>query len=137
MLPWAVPEVDPAAVVALFVNEDSGNVIDAQRLSKADACTGLPFLERTTLDWVTTAGTAPSTSRARTRVSSSSSRRSTPCRPSARAVRDAESLSQSAPGLVKCYAGGGNQDGLTFIHGWSDANGTPAAPVIRDAPSST
>ena len=26
MLPWAVPEVDPAAVVALFVNEDSGNV---------------------------------------------------------------------------------------------------------------
>ena len=45
------------------------------------------------------------------------------------------SLSQicaQSPGLVKCYAGSGNQDGLTFIHGWSDANGTPAAPVIRD-----
>jgi len=43
----------------------------------------------------------------------------------------AEICGQS-PGLVKCYAGSGNQDGLTFIHGWSDANGTPAAPVIRD-----
>ena len=45
------------------------------------------------------------------------------------------SLSQicsQSPGLVKCYAGSGSQDGLTFIHGWSDANGTPAAPVIRD-----
>ena len=44
MLPWAVPEVDPAAVVALFVNEDSGDVVAAQRLTKRDVAT-LPFLE--------------------------------------------------------------------------------------------
>src|SRR3970040_768938 len=28
LLPWAVPEIDPAAVVALFVNEDTGVVFD-------------------------------------------------------------------------------------------------------------
>ena len=37
-----------------------------------------------------------------------------------------------APGIVSCYAGDGNQDGLTFIHGWNDENGTPAVPVVRD-----
>ena len=34
--------------------------------------------------------------------------------------------------LISCYAGDGNQDGLTFIHGWTDENGTPAVPAIRD-----
>ena len=37
-----------------------------------------------------------------------------------------------APGIVECYAGSGNQDGLTFIHGWNDENGTPQRPVVRD-----
>ena len=33
-----------------------------------------------------------------------------------------------SPGLVSCYGGDGNQDGLTFIHGWSQLpGGTPAA----------
>ena len=27
MLPWAVPEVDPAAVAAIFVDENNGDVI--------------------------------------------------------------------------------------------------------------
>ena len=27
MLPWAVPEVEPAAVAALFVDENSGDVV--------------------------------------------------------------------------------------------------------------
>ncbi len=41
-------------------------------------------------------------------------------------------ICSQAPNLVKCYAGDGNQSGLTFIHGWSDAPGTPVAPKIRD-----
>ena len=47
MLPWAVPEVDPAAVVALFVREDNGTVLSAQRLVKRDTA-ALPFLEWST-----------------------------------------------------------------------------------------
>ena len=30
------------------------------------------------------------------------------------------SMCNQAPNLVKCYAGDGNQSGLTFVHGWSD-----------------
>ncbi len=41
-------------------------------------------------------------------------------------------MCDQAPGIVSCYAGDGNQDGLTFIHGWNDENGTPAVPVVRD-----
>ena len=55
MLPWAVPEVDPAAVVALFVNEDipagqTGSVFASQLLIASDD-PGLPWSE-----WVTPVG---------------------------------------------------------------------------------
>ncbi len=49
MLPWAVPEVEPAAVAALFVDENSGDVIAAQQLDKRDD-PGLPFDEWVTSD---------------------------------------------------------------------------------------
>ena len=32
MLPWAVPEIDPRVLYALFVNEDNGAVFDSQKL---------------------------------------------------------------------------------------------------------
>ena len=128
MLPWAVPEVDPAAVVALFVNEDSGAVLAAQRLMKLDD-PNLPFLE-----WATSPPGDPfgvskvdlATENTGVIVLVSKIDNT----PSVGGTLG-EICSQS-PGLVKCYAGSGNQDGLTFIHGWSDASGTPAAPVIRD-----
>ena len=34
VLPWAVPEVDPNAVVAIFYDESNGNVLGAQKLNK-------------------------------------------------------------------------------------------------------
>ena len=49
MLPWAVPEVEPAAVAALFVDENSGDVIASQRLDKRDDV-NLPFDEWSTSD---------------------------------------------------------------------------------------
>ncbi len=54
MLPWAVPEVEPAAVAALFVDEISGQVVGRQFLEKRDDV-NLPFLEWVTsgLDWST------------------------------------------------------------------------------------
>ena len=36
MLPWAVPEIDPRSVWALFVNEDNGVVFDSQELILQD-----------------------------------------------------------------------------------------------------
>ena len=43
MLPWAVPEVDPAAVAAIFVDENTGEVLDYQLLMKKDDAS-LPVL---------------------------------------------------------------------------------------------
>ena len=78
MLPWAVPEVDPAAVVALFVNEDSGT---SSRASDSRRRTFRVFRSSSgrRLRRVTRSASPRSTSRARTRASSSSSRRPTPC----------------------------------------------------------
>ena len=128
MLPWAVPEVDPAAVVALFVNEGNGAVAGAQRLMKMDD-PNLPFLEWSTsppgdplgVSKVDIVGENTGVIVLVSKIDNTPSVGGTL----------AEICGQS-PGLVKCYAGSGNEDGLTFIHGWSDASGTPAAPQIRD-----
>jgi len=128
MLPWAVPEVDPAAVVSLFVNEDTGNVVAAQRLAKRDVAS-LPFLE-----WSTSAPNDPD---GVSKVDLQSENTGvivliSKIDPMPSVGGSLSQICGQSPGLVKCYAGSGQQDGLTFIHGWSDASGTPAAPVIRD-----
>ena len=128
MLPWAVPEVDPAAVVALFVNENDGSVIARQRLMKLDDAT-LPFLE-----WSTS---PPTDAFNVSRVDLASENTGIVILISK--VNNTPSITGSlteicgqSPGLVKCYAGDGNQSGLTFIHGWSDAAGAPNKAQIRD-----
>lgn len=134
MLPWAVPEVEPAAVAALFVDENSGDVIARQRLVKGDDV-NLPFLEWVTsgLDWTTTPPTDPF---AQSRVDLRFENTGIVILVSKVEVLPdlSGTLTDICTGdpLISCYAGDGNQDGLTFIHGWSDANGTPAAPVVRD-----
>jgi hypothetical protein len=141
MLPWAVPEVEPAAVAALFVDENSGDVIAAQQLEKRDD-PNLPFAEWVTsgLDWSTTPPTeaVPNASRVDLRFENTGVvilvAKVVPF-PSGGTLSLTGSLSQicgQAPGVVSCFAGDGNQDGLTFIHGWNDENGTPAVPVVRD-----
>jgi hypothetical protein len=141
MLPWAVPEVEPAAVAALFVDEDSGNVIAAQQLEKRDD-PNLPFDEWVTsgLDW----STSPPTE-----VVSNASRVDLQFENTGVVILVAKvvpfpsggtlsltgplvDICGQEPGVVSCYAGDGNQDGLTFIHGWNAENGTPAVPVVRD-----
>jgi hypothetical protein len=141
MLPWAVPEVEPAAVAALFVDENSGDVIAAQQLEQRDLAS-LPFDEWVTsgLDWSTTPPTevVPNASRVDLRFENTGVvilvAKVTPF-PSGGALSLTGTLTQicgQAPSIVSCYAGSGNQDGLTFIHGWNDENGTPARPVVRD-----
>ena len=65
MLPWAVPEIDPRSVWALFVNEDTGVVFDHQELTLQDD-PNLPWSE-----WATKPA-------ARTSSSSSASPTTTP-----------------------------------------------------------
>ena len=54
----------------------------------------------------------------------------TPSRPTG--ASDSDDDLHAATRSCRCYAGDGNQDGLTFIHGWNDEPGTPADHVIRD-----
>jgi hypothetical protein len=135
MLPWAVPEVEPAAVAAIFVNESDGSVIGAQHLEKRDDA-NLPFLEWVTsgLDWSTSPPTELVTNASRIDLASENTgvvilvSKVNPLPDLTGTLTD---ICTGDP-LISCYAGEGNEDGLTFIHGWSDANGTPAAPVVRD-----
>jgi hypothetical protein len=123
MLPWAVPEVDPARVAALFVNEETGAVLAGQRLDKADD-PNLPYLEWRTPAGVDKVDLATENTGVVILVSKID--------PMPSVSGTLAQICGQSPGLVKCYAGSGNQDGLTFIHGWSDASGTPAVPQIRD-----
>jgi hypothetical protein len=128
MLPWAVPEVDPAAVVALFVNEDAGTVIKGQRLTKRDVAS-LPFLE-----WSTSEPTDPG---GISKVDLQTENTGvvvlvSKIDPMPSIGGSLAQICGQSPGLVKCYAGSGAQDGLTFIHGWSDVTGSPQRPVARD-----
>jgi hypothetical protein len=141
MLPWAVPEIEPAAVAALFVDEDSGDVIGSQQLEKRDLAS-LPFDEWVTagLDWSTDPPTevVPNASRIDLRFENTGVvilvAKVNPF-PSGGTLSLTGTLMQicgQEPAIVSCYAGAGNQDGLTFIHGWNDENGTPQRPVVRD-----
>ena len=136
MLPWAVPEVEPARVAALFVDEINGQVIGRQYLDKRDDV-NLPFLEWVTsgLDWSTSPPTevVPNASRIDLAFENTGV---------VILVSKVDPLPDltgptltsicTGDPLISCYAGDGNEDGLTFIHGWNDENGTPAVPVIRD-----
>jgi hypothetical protein len=136
MLPWAVPEVEPAAVAALFVDENTGQVIGRQALEKRDDV-ALPFLEWVTsgLNWSTTPPTevTPNASGIDLR-SENTGVVILVSKVDPLPDLTGTTLTEICTGdpLISCYAGDGNQDGLTFIHGWSDANGTPDAPVVRD-----
>jgi hypothetical protein len=123
MLPWAVPDVEPAAVVAIFLDEINGTVLGSQLLMKQDDET-LPFSEWTTSPVDSLIDLANENTGVVILVSKVDDDPS-------RSGALADICSQS-PGLVSCYAGDGNQDGLAFIHGWSDLPGQIDDPQIRD-----
>lgn len=127
MLPFAVPEIDPAAVVALFVDEDAagGEVVDWQHLGQFDD-PDLPFSE-----WSTFAGQEDvSIGSDNTGIIVLVSKEDeSPTL--ATGVTPAEICGQ-APNLVACYGGSSNTSGLSFIHGFSGIAGAPDDPQIRD-----
>ena len=128
LLPFAVPEIDPAAVAAIFVDENNGSVLATQLLMKTDD-PDLPYSEWTTSSVDNLVNLASENTGVVILVSKEDDAPSLPTG----GPGTLTTICSQAPNLVKCYAGDGNQSGLTFIHGWSDAPGTPAAPQIRDA----
>ena len=135
MLPWAVPDIEPAAVAAIFVDENTGSVLATQLLCNVSACQGLWSPDDKLSYWGTPAGQDLVDICRRERGGRNPRLEVSTTRRHSRSV-DAGTLTticSQSPQLVTCYAGDGNQDGLTFIHGWSAAPaGTGAVPRIRD-----
>ena len=134
MLPWAVQDVEPAAVAAIFVDENTGNVTTPpQLLCNVSACIGLPAPDDKLSYWVTPAGQdlVNLVGEDTGLVILTSKVDDTPSLSMGAGALTA--MCTQAPGLVACYGGDGNQDGVSFIHGWSQTPaGTPASPQIRD-----
>jgi Flp pilus assembly protein TadG len=133
MLPWAVPDVEPAAVAAIFVNENSGAVTATQLLCSVAICAGLPAPDNKLSYWVTPVGqdAVDIVGEDTGVVILVSKIDNTPSLPTGGPGTLTDICTQS-PEFITCYAGDGNQDGLTFIHGWSDFPAEPIAPQIRD-----
>lgn len=130
MLPWAVPEIDPAAVAALFVNENTGAspvVFDSQLLIEQDD-PALPWSE-----WVTPAGQEDVTldgGHENTGVMILVSKDdATPI-----VTGTLSEICNQDPGLVACYGTGASQtSGLSFIHAYNGSrNGSISSPQVRE-----
>jgi hypothetical protein len=134
MLPWAVPDVEPAAVAAIFVDENTGNVTTPpQLLCNVAVCAGLPSPDDKLSYWGTTMGNdlVNLVGEDTGLVILVSKVNPTPSLSSGPGALTA--MCTQAPGLVACYGGDGNQDGLSYIHGWSQLpGGTRQSPRIRD-----
>ena len=136
MLPWAVPDIEPAAVAAIFVDENDGVVkTPPQPLCNVTAvsCAGLPTPDSKLSYWVTPAfeDLVDIVGENTGVVILVSKIDDTPMLTTGAGALTA--MCTQSPGLVSCYGGDGNQDGLTFIHGWSQLpGGTPVQPQIRD-----
>lgn len=127
MLPFAVPEIDPAAVVALFVNEDApagSAIVDWQRLIEQDD-PSLPWSE-----WVTpVAEESTVINRPNTGVVILVSKNDP--MPGVSADLDATCNPPGGAGLIKCYGGAAPTSGISFIHGYDGQNGTLSNPVVK------
>ena len=125
VLPWAVPEIDPKAVVALFVNENTGAVFDFQELALNDVPT-LPWSE-----WSTAVGQEPvllENANDDTGVIILISKND----PTPATTGTLAAICGQDPGLVGCYGGASATSGLSFIHAYNGGfNGTLASPQVR------
>jgi hypothetical protein len=130
MLPWAVPEIDPAAVVALFVDEEptgaEPEVFKTQGLVKADDAS-LPWSE-----WQTAAGqeniTLDGGHESTGVVILVSKNDTTPT-----LSGDLSDTCTQDPGLVACYGTPtGLTSGLSFIHAYNGGDeGDTQTPIVR------
>ena len=128
MLPWAVPEIDPRSVWALFVNEDNGAVFDSQELVLADD-PNLPWSEwATKVDGTNERLASLDVTRTNTGVVILVSKDN----PTPTVTGSLASICSQSPNLVNCYAGNTATSGATFIHAYNGGGGgTLASPIVR------
>ena len=124
MLPWAVPEIDPRTVWALFVNEDNGAVFDSQELVLADD-PNLPWSEwATKVDGTNERLASLDVTRTNTGVVILVSKDN----PTPTVTGSLASICSQSPNLVNCYAGNTATSGATFIHAYNGGGGGPREP---------
>ncbi len=125
LLPWAVPEIEPRAVIALFVNEDTGAVFDYQELIAQDDGS-LPWSE-----WITSVGQEQiflSDGRDNTGVVILVSKED----PTPTSTGTLAAICSQDPGFVRCYGGSSATSGLSFIHGYNGTySGSISSPQVR------
>ena len=127
MLPWAVPEIDPRSVWALFVNEDTGIVFDSQELIAADD-PNLPWSEWATRFDGTNELIPLGVTHDNTGVVILVSKDD----PNPVVTGSLGAICSQSPKLVNCYAGSTATSGATFIHGYNGGGGgTLAVPIVR------
>jgi Putative Flp pilus-assembly TadE/G-like len=134
MLPWAVPEIDPARVAVLFVNEFNGVVFDAQYLDPDPGYDNNPSdgLAFPFSAWTTQAVDQPvgfGGVNDRTSIVVLVSKNDATPSVSGALV----DICTQDPGLVGCYAGSGQTSGVSFIHAYdgSSAGASLATPRAR------
>ena len=125
VLPWAVPEIDPRSVFALFVDEDDGSVFRVQELIANDIPT-LPWSE-----WITSVGQEQvflDGTHDNTGVVILVSKND----PTPRTTGTLNDICTDSPGLVACYGGASATSGLSFIHGYNGGyNGSLSSAQAR------
>jgi hypothetical protein len=133
MLPWAVPEIDPAAVAVLFVDEDDGSLLGTpQLLGEADN-PALPWSEWTTLLGYETV-TFPNAHEGTGLIVLVSKNDTNPLDNVPNPVPNTiAGYCGQAPGLVACYGRPPGQfSGLSFVHSYNGGGGgTLQNPIVR------
>jgi hypothetical protein len=124
LLPWAIPEVDPKTVAAIFVNEDSGAVMGSpqalvkQALPSNDPLAKFNVWSGAVIDFQLNSNNVG--------VVILISRSANPSLSGSLAA-----ICGQNPAQTRCVTGSGNESGASFIHGYSGQNGTLAGPVPK------
>ena len=134
VLPWAVPEVDPQAVYAIFFDEVSGNFISIHELTKVPGVGSPPTLPNISGEqmqtWTNAAASVATTGRTGMIVMTSQS-------PSPNTSLTTVSALCSQPAFgVACYAGssGSASESLALIRtGLGGGVGTATQPKLKSA----
>lgn len=136
MLPWAVPEIDPRRVVALFVDEEPGAtpvVFDHQLLEECALPPVPPATSFPWSGWCTSAGEEQVVldgNHDNTGVVILVSKNADV--PALQVSGQLATICGQSPGLVACYSGATQTSGLSFIHAYNGGyNGGLADPQIR------
>ncbi len=139
MLPIAVPEVDPRAVAAIFVDEFNGNVLAALELDKLTSCpdpdAGGPLPAYPYKCWsVEFPSVLVNTDHIGVVTLVSRNDPNPNLSGTLGQICDPPGDGTGASELILCYGGAGNQSGLSMIHGYETGSGglSLQTPIVRD-----